>query len=66
MTYMNSTISHEMRNPLNSISSQLQLLKSIFEDFTEIKDLIHQQLDEEDQEILDDFVKQGFSSIQIC
>jgi len=23
MAYMNSTISHEMRNPLNSISSQL-------------------------------------------
>mmetsp|Transcript_2745 Transcript_2745/g.4302 ORF Transcript_2745/g.4302 Transcript_2745/m.4302 type:complete len:112 (+) Transcript_2745:1410-1745(+) len=32
MAYMNSTVSHEMRNPLNSISSQLQLLKSLIQD----------------------------------
>mmetsp|Transcript_17575 Transcript_17575/g.27150 ORF Transcript_17575/g.27150 Transcript_17575/m.27150 type:complete len:107 (+) Transcript_17575:663-983(+) len=29
MEYMNSTISHEMRNPLNSIHSQIQVLESL-------------------------------------
>jgi len=34
MTYMNATISHEMRNPLNSIYSQLSLLRSVIEDLS--------------------------------
>ena len=30
MAYMNSTISHEMRNPLNSICASIQSLSSYF------------------------------------
>jgi len=36
MAYMNSTISHEMRNPLNSLLSQTQVLSSIHCDFKDI------------------------------
>ena len=45
MTYMNSTISHEMRNPLNSISSQLQFLSSMINEFGELGESLRDKLE---------------------
>ena len=52
MAYMNSTISHEMRNPLNSISSQIQLMKSLFEDFNSLKNRVESKISNEEKEKL--------------
>ena len=66
MAYMNSTISHEMRNPLNSISSQIQLLKAMFEDFASSKEEYEGKLSREEKQQIEAFEKQCNSSMHIC
>ena len=36
LSYMNSTISHEMRNPLNSIMAQVGVFESLIDDMNSI------------------------------
>jgi len=56
LAYMNSTLSHEMRNPLNSINSQIQLIKSSVQDLTQFKTDVALNLNEQSRKEFDEFI----------
>jgi len=57
MSYLNSTISHEMRNPLNSITAQTHVMKSLL---TKFQSLLGKG--EEPTQLSSEFVE----SLEIC
>lgn len=61
LTLINSTISHEMRNPLNSIINQCQIMKSLSSQFSdalnEVKHEISKEVFNELIEIFGEYIK---------
>ena len=57
LSLINSTISHEMRNPLNSIINQCKIMTSVAYNFLRLLKTLPQEIQEEMQELYDEFTK---------
>ena len=61
LTLINSTISHEMRNPLNSIINQCSIMEQLSFTFkgllNDIKEIVNNNLYEEMNEIFEEYMK---------
>lgn len=66
MTYMNSTVSHEMRNPLNSIHSQIVLIEGYLQEMERLFKKHMGTFSAEDQVLVEDLVDDLSLSIKIC
>jgi signal transduction histidine kinase len=56
MTYMNSTVSHEMRNPLNAIVIQILFLHGLHFDLKDFIERVKHKLDEDEVQELEEIV----------
>ena len=61
LTLINSTISHEMRNPLNSIINQCSIMEQLSFTFkgllNDIKEIVNNNLYEEMNDIFEEYMK---------
>ena len=66
MTYMNSTISHEMRNPLNSICTQIEIMTKTLEEITNFRIVIKDQISVEQMQRINSIGDTFGSSVSTC
>ena len=66
MAYMNSTVSHEMRNPLNSIHAQISLIEGYFEELNHYFSKNKDKFTFEEKVLIEDLMEDSRESIKIC
>ena len=66
LTYMNSTVSHEMRNPLNAICSQMLVLEELVKDMENFKLKIKEKLNEQELIEIEDLQDDIANCTNVC